>query len=161
MMFLAPTDATSMWSAASIPSRDLWLSKQSFWNEQNGSPRELHHATRRFSELVLRLVCGIDAHHDQIGVAGSGDADKLGTRSTAGHDAAPVAPWPRHIADGVVKQLSKMMLDQLSSLVDVRVGPSWPFPLFGKHVNGSHPRVYGRRERKRVIRGYTAKPAGS
>ena len=146
MMFLGSHRRDVNVVGCSDPIATPWLSNQSFWNEQDRSPHELHDATRGSSQLGRRLVCRIDAHHDQIGVAGSGDADKFGARTPAGHDVAPVATWPCDISDRSVEQLSKVALQQLSSLVDVRIRASRPFPIFGKHVHGSHPRVYGARK---------------
>jgi len=56
-----------------------------------------------------------------------------------------------------------LFLAELSAMMPERTGGSPTYamvgykdrwPRFAKHVNGSHPRVYGRRDRERVIRGY-------
>jgi len=83
-----------MWSATAIGATDLRLSKQSFWNKQNGSLRELHDTTRRFAELLQRLVAGIDAHHDQIGIPGGDDTDEFDARPAGDHDVATIATGP-------------------------------------------------------------------
>ena len=86
-------------------------------------------------------MLGIDPHHNQIRTSRPRQPNDLNTWTTADCDCRELSEWTRPLADGVLKEAPKAVLESVLPRSNIGIVALESFPVVGHHVNEGYLRA--------------------